>query len=440
MSGQSWSGHTFWLVGPRTVELSGKSALRFVIPPLAEIQVKGEFVTRNSPFFDCVPNLNRRFSYNPWGIPDAMPPESLKLYRMVNGRRSALRADRDYRLDNPSFGGIKFLKPEKFAADDVFMDYQVRYQRVDCLAADDAGTVRLFCGKESLVCARIPLLPAGWNAICRIYSHRCAELGEDDLLPVSERRYGRLLNYEMKQDAEARMPDDWFGAAQPEHPDAIQLYTRQLDYRAAAAYAPAAAEALRRRLREQKQFTLVYFGDSVTMGGDVPNDLRFPRRLNGWLQKQYPQIRFNCPNSSIGGTNSTCGRERFAADVLAYHPDAVTVMFPLNDHWMADADWLTNHRYFVDGLRKINAIPIFMTSNAMTRSWSKNFDHTIDRIRTFCADEKIILIDVYRLWTLMKDYGIPYETLLANGINHPDSVATGMFFEALKRLFGGNDL
>ena len=434
----SWSGHTFQLDGVRTVKLTGASTRQFAIPPLADVNVDGELVTRNSPFFDCVPNLNRRFSHNPWGIPDALNPASLVLYRREDGRKCPLQSGLDYRLDNPNFGGIKFLRPEQFAGD-VYMDYQVHYQRVDVLAANADGEIRLFCGKESLVCARIPVLPPEWNGICRIYSHRRNQLDPEDLFPITDRRHARILNYEMVSDMEDRMPDDWFGPDQPRHPDADQIYTRQVDYCAAVKYSAEQADGLRRRLREQADFTLVYFGDSVTMGGDVEKDLRFPRRLNDWLKGQYPHVRFNCPNAALGGTNSDYGRERFAADVLKYRPDAVTIMFPLNDNGMPDDQWLTNHRYFVEELRKINAIPIFMTSNAMTRSWSKGFDHTIDRLRRFCAAENIILVDVYRLWEKMRDYGVPYEIFLANGINHPDYVATGLFFEALSRLMQSKD-
>ncbi|MFA5130791.1 MAG: SGNH/GDSL hydrolase family protein, partial [Patescibacteria group bacterium] len=185
----------------------------------------------------------------------------------------------------------------------------------------------------------------------------------------------------------------------------------------------------------QQEFTMIYFGDSVTAGGDVPMERRFTIRFTNWLKQQYPAVKFNCNNAAIGGTNSDFGYERFENDVLKYRPDAVTIMFPLNDNALSDENFLRNHRRFVSELRKIGATPVFMTSNAMTRVWMGGFNHTIDRIRKFCTEENIILLDVYRLWETMKNYGIPYETLLANGINHPDQYSTSLFYEALTRLF-----
>ena len=46
----------------------------------------------------------------------------------------------------------------------------------------------------------------------------------------------------------------------------------------------------------------------------------------------YPNTKFEFINAAIGGTNSNFGRERFEQDVLKYKPDAVTIMFVLNDN------------------------------------------------------------------------------------------------------------
>jgi len=430
----SWSGHIFELIPPRTIKVSGPGSAEFSLPRLAQITVTRELVTANSPFFDCVPNLNRRASHNSWGIPNSMPPESLRLYRLDGDRELTLERDVDYRLDNPTFGGIKFI-PSGTITEQTYMDYNIKNQRIDVIAVNAAGEIRLFCGKEALAEARIPLLAPEWHGICRIMLNHDDNLTGADLYPLADRNHSRLINYEKVSMLESRMPDDWFGASAEKDPDADQEFSGRLDYRPAAAYSPAMKDTLISRLAAAKDFTLVYFGDSVTMGGDVEKDRRWTKRLNDWLRVQYPNVKFSCPNSAIGGTNSSYGRERFVTDVLQYRPDAVTVMFPLNDNGMDDATCLANHRYFVSELRKINAIPIFMTSNLMTASWMHGFDHTTDRLRQFCAEEQIILIDVCRLWENLRVCGIPYEALLANGINHPNYLAAGMFFEALRRLF-----
>lgn len=426
----SWSGHSFTPDANRTIMIDGPSRQSLPIPPLTEILVRDELLAPSpAPAYDAVTAFNRRASHHTWGIPASLQPETLQIRK---ADREPLQRGTDYELASPDFGGLKFLRPEKFAGP-VYLSYQLKYQRVDVIAVNADGQIKLFCGRESLALPRWPLLPPGWDGICRVHSFFSNAMSADHLYPIADRRHSRLINYELLHDMAARMPADSF-TAPPRHPDADHLYTRHLDYSRSAAYSREQALALQQRIRAQGKFTLVYFGDSVTQGGDVDKEYRFPFLLNQWLRQQYPEVEFTCINSAIGGTSSSFGRERFTRDVLDHQPDAVTVMFVLNDFRTDDQTILGNHRFFVEELRKRHAIPLFITPNYNTGVWMEGLDHGVDRIRKFCEEEKIICVDVYRLWQDLRDYGIPYETMLANGINHPDNMAAAMFSESLKLL------
>jgi hypothetical protein len=56
-------------------------------------------------------------------------------------------------------------------------------------------------------------------------------------------------------------------------------------------------------------------------------------------------------------------------------------------------------------------------------------------LRRFARENNLPLADAARRWEQMERIGIPYETLLANGINHPDDRGHEIFAEELMRFF-----
>ena len=58
-------------------------------------------------------------------------------------------------------------------------------------------------------------------------------------------------------------------------------------------------------------------------------------------------------------------------------------------------------------------------------------------LRRFAAENQVALADASRLWCRLHAQGLPYTTLLANAINHPDSRGQALFADALMALFPG---
>ena len=199
---------------------------------------------------------------------------------------------------------------------------------------------------------------------------------------------------------------------------------------------PGTENMARDKMNSKEELSIVYFGDSVTAGGDVePSELMYTNRLSDYLVRRYPSKNFHFHNSAIGGTNSSYGRRRFEKDVLKHQPDIVAIMFELNDSGLVDKDVLDNHLHFITELRKIEAVTVFLTSNLMTKTWLGRLDNANRLIVDFCRKHKVPLVDTYSMWQALGDYSIPYEAVLANGINHPDAVSHGLFFEGLKFYF-----
>jgi hypothetical protein len=56
-------------------------------------------------------------------------------------------------------------------------------------------------------------------------------------------------------------------------------------------------------------------------------------------------------------------------------------------------------------------------------------------LRQFAREKHIPLADAARRWEGLEELGIPYETLMANGINHPDARGYEYFVEELMGFF-----
>jgi lysophospholipase L1-like esterase len=421
------------------IEVEKDGVMReFRIPPLALIHVENEYCSRAAKSnWDIAPQRNRTDASRPWPVPEAVDADSLRLYHVdANGERCLLECGTDFRIDS-AFCGITLQKQWSVDDHEFALDYDLRLQRVDVLA-ERQGEFRLFVGAESLVCPLWPRLPTGWLGVARLHLRFSGQLDESVILPVTRSEHARLVNYPVMTDKAACMPDGDLVNDGPVAGD-TPTWPEMIDY-SKYVYGPAQAlERLRRKFEQAEKFRLAYFGDSITQGGDVDPEWRWTTRFSHHLEAQAPGKDLRFVNAAIGGTNSSVGRERFDRDVLAHELDAVTILFALNDNGMDDQTFLANHRCFVSELRKRDVEPILFTSNMNTAVWMPGLDHTEQRIVDFCRDENLICLDAYALWKDLPSYGIPYEALLANGINHPDNIAAGVFYELLKYAFLGED-
>jgi lysophospholipase L1-like esterase len=413
-------------------------ARKIPVPPLSRIAVTGEVRSMDdSARWPILPQRSRRTPNGVWPVPGPVLAEGVRVYRISDdGERRLLEAGSDYEID-AEFAGIT---PEDHAEAVYSLDYEMRLQRLDVLAEKD-GELRLFRGAEALTGPPWPKLPPGWLGLARVYLRFCDSLGESAIWPVHYVEHARLVNVPAIAREAKRRPSgsvlgrkgEAAGLTDPDHP----TWPTAIDYAPHVLAGAGALDRLRRRVRESDPLRVVYFGDSTTHGGDVDPDYRYTVRLSRALDARFPEKRFAFVNAAIGGTNSTFGRSRFDADVLAHEPDIVTVLF-LNVRGIDDEAFAANYRAFLDKLRERGAELVLLTSNMNTGIWMDRLDYAERRVVDFAREHDLVCLDAYAVWKSLPEYGIPYETLLANGINHPDSVADGVFYELLRRAFFGD--
>lgn len=88
------------------------------------------------------------------------------------------------------------------------------------------------------------------------------------------------------------------------------------------------------KIRAGKKVTVAYLGGSIT----AANGWR--PKTTAWLQKTFPDARFEEIHAAIGGTGSDLGVFRVGHDVLQHNPDLLFVEFAVNDGGASpDAIW-----------------------------------------------------------------------------------------------------
>lgn len=81
------------------------------------------------------------------------------------------------------------------------------------------------------------------------------------------------------------------------------------------------------KFKKQQPVRVAYLGGSITRADGGWREQTF-----GWLQRQYPNARFEPIMAAIGGTGSDFGAYRVGSHVLRHQPDLVFVEFAVNDH------------------------------------------------------------------------------------------------------------
>jgi lysophospholipase L1-like esterase len=197
--------------------------------------------------------------------------------------------------------------------------------------------------------------------------------------------------------------------------------------------------------------TIVAFGDSVTCGGGVGalNELWYQNQFLMLLQERFPKASIRMLTAGWGGANSQMyldapkgGVYDFARDVLEPKPDMVTIEF-VNDAYFDEDGTAKHYAKLVELIGGCGAEIALITPHLVRADWLKSdtmkFDEDprpyVNGLRKFAASANVALADASAEWCGLWRQGIPYITLLANDINHPDGRGQAIFARALLGLF-----
>ena len=328
----------------------------------------------------------------------AISPESVKVHSLKEGG-TVYEEAKDYFLDR-DWGGMSRIDTGDIPKGaKVYIDYAVYLERVDALQVNSDGVASIKQGTPAPVCPKLPDPDTDCTVLANIYvPYRCTRItgGNIRLAPAADISWPHFIKVGGRE---------------------YLSHTLGL-------------------LRGRKPVTIVCWGDSVTAGGSPSShDKCYVELLRAALKACYPKSRIDLINAGIGGSNTDSRRDGYENEVLSHNPDLITVEF-VNDVGKPIDTIKANWAEFIARAREKNPNVefILITPHYVTPPWMASFNVSVEAMRTAAVDNKVALADASHIWANLSRIGFPYETLLANGLNHPDDLGHEFFAASLMEL------
>ncbi|MEL6049024.1 SGNH/GDSL hydrolase family protein [Methanothrix soehngenii] len=196
-------------------------------------------------------------------------------------------------------------------------------------------------------------------------------------------------------------------------------------------------ERTRQELESGAEATIVCFGDSITAGYAVRRG--FPSFWLESLRQRFPDSKIEMINSGISGDTSQDGLGRLDWAVLSYEPDLVTINFGINDCVLG----LSREEFemnLVEMVRRIRAGPdseiLLLSSQPLE---SPPYDQRVldyyQTVETVAKEMNVGFVDVYGAWMKRVRAGMPLDSLILPGLDHPNEAGYRIIAEELMSLF-----
>jgi len=388
----------------------------FDIAPSALVSVKDErhapvpTFDPHKPGWTCGVRLNNLIAGegSKFGM---LVPESV-VVKAAAGESPALKLGIDYALEH-DWASIGRLDGGAITADQaVYVDYQYGTSRIDSIMVDEKGRASLVPGAAAVVTPVPPSVPAGCVSIANIWvPGRLAALTADNLYPIIEPVYPEAINAHPV--AETMLPKTWA------------------------------------KLTSGKTVDIVVWGDSTFHGGgssDVPH--RFQERWAVELAQKFPAATIHMHTTKVGGRinsyRDAASEQKFEDEVVAPHPDLVLIECfndgGMNADMIEKAYSLPVELFKKEGIECIIVLPHFglhIWMHSPTERIETDARPFVEYMKEFAARHNVPSLDWPTRWGHLVKEGIPYETLLVNGINHPNNRGHQMLADALMEMFGG---
>jgi acyl-CoA thioesterase I len=163
----------------------------------------------------------------------------------------------------------------------------------------------------------------------------------------------------------------------------------------------------------------------------------YPHLLHRGLKERFPYAVINVVVTALGGENSECGAQRFERDVLAFHPDLVTIDYGLNDRGIglerAQAAWQRMiEKALSAGVKLLLLTPTADQTNH-TSSLASDLDQHAAQIRGLAHAYGVGMVDSLSAFDRYQRTGALSDLL--SWPNHPNRRGHELVVQELLRWF-----
>ncbi len=433
------------VIGPGSIVLEGLT-VRLDRPCRVEV-TPPETVSVRDERHDAIPVYNKA---TPWGwtrgarlerlvtqecsATGLLHGDSVRVGLAPGGAKTLVRG-RDFEID-PFWATLGRLEGGAIAAGQtVFVDYDYTPQRIDCVVAGEDGA-RVVRGTPGVSAVPLPVTPPGMVPVASIFlSGPTTELSEENLFPITGVIVGEGGPAEVTPTNAKQTSGKSSAPPRESQCQADRFLPRTLA-----------------RLRNGEPVTIVAWGDSVTSGGGVrqlPDAKWYQYRFKAELRKRFPTAHIRVLTAAWPGATSAMylnspkgSHYDFVRDVLGPKPDLVTIEF-VNDSSLSEEETVRNYTGILDRIQGAGAEAVLIAPHLVRPDWmgvkTLKFDADprpyVAGLRRVARERGVALADVSAQWVALWHYGIPYTTLLANSINHPDDRGHQISAATLMDLF-----
>lgn len=195
-----------------------------------------------------------------------------------------------------------------------------------------------------------------------------------------------------------------------------------------------------KKITQDKQITVLYFGGSVTQGyGSQINGGGWRGHSEKWFGREFPGVDFNCINSGLGESGTFMGTYRVQTDVIAQKPDLVFLEYAINDRYkgatkeQAAAQYETIVREIKQALPECDIVTLLVTDSGVAPMLPELFPQAAGHAEV-AKKYNIPVVNVgAALVNHMNDYTdqAEWSTYFLDGV-HPIDAGYAVYFECLK--------
>jgi lysophospholipase L1-like esterase len=280
------------------------------------------------------------------------------------------------------------------------VSYKVHTRRIDTLVSNGNGDLSVISGDPTELGPEPPHIPAGFTALCNIY----VSPGQKPIAPADVVAIGPKM------------------AVEP-----------VLKVRNQSALAKTLA-----KLNSSEQVNVVFWGDSITVGGfATERSACFVEQFLKMLKQTHPDNKLGYALAAVSGSNTSMRMGSLDKDVIGLKPDLVCCEF-FNDFSIpkeqVERNWAAAiSRFKAAGIEVLICVPhLPAPSYVHMESIPQVADSFYpDFLRKLSKEQNVALADVGRRWAHLPAEGIKPTRLLSDGSIHPNSFGHSIYASEL---------
>jgi len=280
------------------------------------------------------------------------------------------------------------------------VSYKVNPRRLDTLVSDASGNLSLVPGAPTELAPEPPEIPAGSTALCNVYVAPGEKpVTNADIVAIGPKT---AVNPELKERNKAAL-----------------------------------AKTLK-KIAAGEQVNIVFFGDSITVGGfATEHKASFVERFLKMLKGSYPDSKVGYVVAGLSGSNTQMRIGSFEKEVLALKPDLVTLEF-FNDFMLPPDQVENNWKSMISRLKAAGIEVLICAPHLPSPSYLKmDSVQTMSNssypsfLRRIAKEQNVALADVSRRWSNLQKEGFKPTRLLSDGHVHPNNYGHSIYASEL---------